>query len=100
MLVTVNNDDSDYVMTLPAQPVSEYVGALSGERVSVNGGNISVNVKANAGEIWAPAVEERKDDDKPASVLPDAADFAKKEEKSVQEHAAESEPVKTEKKEA
>ncbi len=100
VLVTVNNDDSDYVMTLPAQPVSEYVGALSGERVSVNGGNISVNVKANAGEIWAPAVEERKDDDKPASVLPDAADFAKKEEKSVQEHAAESEPVKTEKKEA
>ena len=39
---------------------AEYIGALSGERVSVNGGNIVVNVKANAGEIWLPVTEERK----------------------------------------
>lgn len=54
VLVTVNNDDSDYVMTLPAGNVSEYAGALSGERVTVSGGNIVINVKANAGDIWLP----------------------------------------------
>lgn len=54
-VVTVNNDDSDYVMTLPAGNASEYVGALSGQHVSVNNGTICVNVKANSGDIWLPA---------------------------------------------
>ncbi len=54
VLVTVNNDDSDYVMTLPTGNAAEYVGALSGQRVSVAGGHIAVNVKANSGEIWVP----------------------------------------------
>ncbi len=56
VLVCVNNDDSDYVMTLPAGNAAEYVGALSGEKVTVSGGNIAVNVKANSGEIWVPVV--------------------------------------------
>lgn len=55
VLVTVNNDDSDYTMTLPAGNATEYIGALSGEKVSVSGGNIVVNVKANSGDIWVPA---------------------------------------------
>lgn len=55
VIVTVNCDDSDYVMTLPCSDGSEYVGALSGQRVSVSGGNICVNVRANSGEIWVPA---------------------------------------------
>ena len=54
VLVTVNNDDSDYVMTLPAGNAAEYMGALTGQRVSVEGGRIAVNVKANSGEIWVP----------------------------------------------
>ncbi len=54
VLVTVNNDDSDYVMTLPAGSAAEYIGALTGQRVSVDGGHIAVNVKANSGEIWVP----------------------------------------------
>ena len=58
VLVTVNNDDSDYVMTLPAGNGGEYIGALSGQRVSVAGGHIAVNVKANSGEIWVPLQEE------------------------------------------
>ncbi len=53
-LITVNNDDSDYVMTLPAYGRDSFVGALSGEKVSTNGGNITVNVRANSGEIWLP----------------------------------------------
>ncbi len=54
VIVSVNNDDSDYVMTLRAGSAAQYIGALSGEKVSVNGGNIVVNVKANSGDIWLP----------------------------------------------
>jgi len=57
VVVTLNNDDSDYTMTLPAGNAARYVGALSGEMVSVNNGNICVNVKANSGEIWLPVTD-------------------------------------------
>ncbi len=58
VVVTVNNDDSDYVMTLPvSSPCAEYVGALSGQHVSVVNGNICVNVKANSGDIWLPLTD-------------------------------------------
>jgi len=61
VLVTVNNDDSDYVMTLPCGTASQYTGTLSGETVTVADGQITVNVKANSGDIWVPAEEELKD---------------------------------------
>lgn len=67
-IITVNNDDSDFVMTLPAGNADEYRGALSGQRVSVNNGNIVVNVKANGGEIWLPLNAETAD------VAPDTAE--------------------------
>lgn len=54
VVVTVNNDDSDYTMTLSAGKATEYIGALSGEKVSVVNGSIVVNVKANSGDIWVP----------------------------------------------
>lgn len=53
-IVTVNNDDSDFTMTVAAGNSSTYVGVLSGEKVSVNNGCITVNVKANYGELWLP----------------------------------------------
>ena len=58
VLVTVNNDDSDYVMTLPVDGCAEYIGALSGQKVSVSNGTICVNVKANAGDVWVPYSED------------------------------------------
>ncbi|MBR5564744.1 MAG: alpha-amylase [Roseburia sp.] len=54
VVVTVNNDESDYVMTLPVGNAAEYIGVLSGQKVSVVNGNIVVNVKANDGDIWIP----------------------------------------------
>lgn len=54
IVVAVNNDDSDYVMTLPAGSSDEYIGALSGEKVSVVNGNIVVNIRANSGDIFVP----------------------------------------------
>ena len=59
-VVTVNNDDSDYVMTLSVEGGGSYEGLLSGERVSVVNGQICVNVKANSGDIWAPAGKVKK----------------------------------------
>lgn len=54
VVVTVNNDDGDYTMRLPAGGAAEYVGALSGERAGVFDGHISVNIGPNSGEIWLP----------------------------------------------
>ena len=55
VITTVNNADNDVSMNLAAGNSIEYVGALTGQKVSVNGGRIQVNVPANFGEIWIPA---------------------------------------------
>ena len=55
VIVTVNNADNEVSMDLPAGNSAEYVGALSGERLGVNNGRISVRVAGNSGEIWIPA---------------------------------------------
>ena len=57
VIVTVNNDDNDAWMNLPAGNAAEYVGTLTGQKVSVEGGHINVRVGANSGEIWVPAEE-------------------------------------------
>lgn len=61
VVITVNNDDSDFVMTVPAGNISEYIGALSGEKVNVQNGTICVNVKANSGDIWLPVTDQNTD---------------------------------------
>ena len=55
VIVTVNNDDSDAEMNLPTGSAPEYIGALTGQKVFVQGGRIRVRVAANSGEIWLPA---------------------------------------------
>lgn len=55
VIVTVNNDDQDAEMHLPAGNVSEYIGALSGRKVTVQDGFIHVTVFSNSGEIWIPS---------------------------------------------
>ena len=55
VITTVNNSDNEVYMDLQAGNSGEYVGALTGEKVSVNGGRIQVKVPANYGEIWIPA---------------------------------------------
>ncbi len=54
VIVTVNNADSDITMNLDCGQSGEYVGALTGERVTANGGRIQVKVRANSGDIWIP----------------------------------------------
>lgn len=58
-VVTVNNDDSSYTMTLPVNgSQTEYMGALSGQHISVVNGNICVTVNANSGDIWLPVTDD------------------------------------------
>ncbi|MBQ7096501.1 MAG: alpha-amylase [Clostridia bacterium] len=57
VIVTVNNSENDFMMNMPAQNAEEYVGGLSGEKAPVKDGCISVNVKANSGEIWLPVCQ-------------------------------------------
>ena len=54
VIVTVNNTDDAVYMELQTGNSVEYVGALTGERVSVKDGRISVQIAANSGEIWIP----------------------------------------------
>lgn len=70
-IVTVNNDASDYVMTVPADGCAEYIGALSGQKTSVSNGTIAVNIPANSGEIWIPV-----SDSTPSTHVPELAQDA------------------------
>lgn len=54
VIVTVNNDDNDASMNVPAGNTSKYVGTLTGQHVKVQDGRINVTVRGNFGEIWVP----------------------------------------------
>lgn len=69
VVVTVNNDDSDYVMTVAAGNASVYIGALSGQKVSVSNGTICVNVKANFGDVWVPLTDNEPEKTAPVEEL-------------------------------
>lgn len=60
VIVAVNNDDSESQMRVPAANTGEYIGALSGKRVTVQDGHISFSIPANSGEIWVPADMDEK----------------------------------------
>lgn len=55
VIITVNNDENESTLTVQAGNCAEYIGAISGVRVPVQNGSITVNLKANSGEIWRPA---------------------------------------------
>lgn len=77
-IVTVNNDDNPYTFTVNAGSFTSYVGALSGEKVTANNGNITVNISGNSGEIWVPDTSEAKPMNIKASVnVSDAATHTK-----------------------
>ena len=54
VIVSVNNDDGPAGMHLAAGNCTAYIGALSGEKVSVQDGHINITQPANSGEIWVP----------------------------------------------
>ncbi len=54
VVVTVNNQEQDAQLSLKVNRDGEYIGALSGEKVSAQNGKLEVTVPANGGEIWVP----------------------------------------------
>lgn len=54
VIITVNNSDNAVNFNLACENANEYVGALTGEKISVNSGRIQITVSANSGEIWIP----------------------------------------------
>ncbi len=69
VIVSVNNDDAPAGMHLAAGNCTAYIGALSGEKVSVQDGHINITQPANSGEIWVP--EGTDLDVKPVNVYED-----------------------------
>ncbi|MBR3933164.1 MAG: alpha-amylase [Clostridia bacterium] len=55
VIITVNNADSDFVINLPVENGCKYFGGIYGEKLTAKDGCLTVNVKANSGEIWLPA---------------------------------------------
>ena len=45
VIVAVNNDDHNYGIGVAVSNVSEYIGAISGERIPVQNGHIYINIK-------------------------------------------------------
>lgn len=54
VIVSVNNDDAPAGMHLAAGNCTAYIGALSGEKVSVQDDHINITQPTNSGEIWVP----------------------------------------------
>ena len=85
VIVTVNNDDNAASMDLAAGNAAEYVGTLTGEKVSVENGRIHVTVAGNSGNIWVPAGD--MPEYKPVEInakMPEAADKTTEEAKAEQ----------------
>ena len=85
VIVTVNNDDNAASMDLAAGNATEYVGTLTGEKVSVENGRIHVTVAGNSGNIWIPAGD--MPEYKPVEInakMPEAADKTTEEDKAEQ----------------
>ena len=55
IIVTVNNANQEATLSVSAGNSTEYVGALSGTRLSANNGTLTVTLKTCSGEIWIPA---------------------------------------------
>jgi glycosidase len=60
VIVTVNNADNEASFNVSAGNSVEYVGALSGKRIAVSNGTLSVTIAANSGDIWIPAEDAKE----------------------------------------
>lgn len=54
-IVVVNNDENPVTVYGGGIRDGEYVGALSGTKINVSGGNFSAQIGANSGEVFLPA---------------------------------------------
>lgn len=57
IIVMVNNDDNPYTIRVSAAN-GTYIGAFSGQTITVTNNNLSVEIDGNSGEIWIPTATE------------------------------------------
>lgn len=60
VIVAVNNDDNAPDLRVPAANTGDYIGALSGQKITARDGHISFSLPGNSGEIWMPADMDEK----------------------------------------
>lgn len=60
VIVTVNNANQEATFTVPAGSSAEYVGALSGAKLTTTNGSLTVTLKTCSGEIWIPAEDAKE----------------------------------------
>ena len=60
VIVTVNNANQEATLTVAAENCTEYIGALSGTKLSANNGTLTVTLKTCSGEIWIPAEQSKE----------------------------------------
>lgn len=57
VIITVNNANNEATFTVSAGNSTEYVGALSGTKLTASNGMLTITLKTCSGEIWIPAGE-------------------------------------------
>ena len=60
VIVTVNNANQEATFTVPAGNCTEYIGALSGTKLTATNGSLTVTLKTCSGEIWIPAEDAKE----------------------------------------
>lgn len=60
VLITVNNANNEATFTIPSGNCTEYVGALSGTKLTANNSTLSITLKTCSGEIWIPAEDAKE----------------------------------------
>ena len=105
VIVTVNNANQEATFAVAAGNCTEYVGALSGSKLSANNGSLTVTLKTCSGEIWIlageiketydvvmePIVTERKEYVPQEEIV--TAEIEEATEEAVLENTADIEPV-------
>lgn len=84
VFVTVNNDENQANISGGGIRDGVYIGALSGQKITVSGGGFSVSVPANYGDIWIPE-ELYTDDDIKAEPIKEFVSVVEKEASAVEE---------------
>ena len=101
VITTVNNGDQEVSMNLEAGFSAEYVGALTGRKVTVNDGKIQVTIAGNSGEIWIPTelTDRRMPTVEPIEIkkisVPIKEEVQEKIPASIEEEVTKTEPVKS-----
>jgi len=70
VIAAVNNDDCDATITVSAEGKEKFVGVLTGTELVANGGNVTITIPANSGEVYVLKDDGKKVLKKKATEIP------------------------------